>query len=335
MNDFDFGVLTPYIEDDYITDINYNGDHLWIDHLQKGRYQIEDFNHHHECLQIGYRFANYANLTFNAMSPVVEAETDQLRISLIHASVCKKISISIRKTPTIMRLNERIIKQQNYAPSWLVKFLIQCVKIRCNMIVSGLPGAGKTELVKYLSQYIEDNQRVITIEDTYELRYEQLHPESDCVPLKVNDRFDYNQAIKACLRQRPDWMLVSEVRGKEVVNLLQSVSTGANLLSTIHAPSAFLIPRRLLHMFPGVEMSNEVLYHMICDVIDVGVHVEANVTKKGIKRYIKEVVVYEVIDDAIVCTSIYEKDIKTKAIGELPLKLQAKLSLYEKSGKSL
>src|SRR5690554_4213045 len=303
MNDFDFTVLNPYIEDDYITDINYNGEQLWVDHLKKGRYMINDFDQHHECMQIGYRFANYANLTFNAVSPVVEAETDQLRISLIHSSVCKKISISIRKTPTVMRLNDRLLKRQNYAPMWVIKFLIECVKIKSNIIVSGLPGAGKTELIKYLSQYIEANQRVITIEDTYEIRYADLHPKSDCVSLKVNERFDYPSAIKACLRQRPDWMLVSEVRGKEVVNLLQSVSTGANLLSTIHAPSASHIPRRLLHMFPGVEMSNDVLYQMIYDVIDVGVHVEASISKKGVSRYIKEVVVFEVKNNEVKLTT--------------------------------
>lgn len=334
MNDFDFTVLNPYIEDDYITDINYNGDQLWIDHLKKGRYMIKDFDNHHECMQIGYRFANYANLTFNAVSPVVEAETDQLRISLIHSSVCKKISISIRKTPATMRLTDRLLKKQNYAPLWVINMLIEFVKIRSNIIVSGLPGAGKTELIKYLSQYIDANQRVITIEDTYEIRYADLHPKSDCVSLKVNERFDYPSAIKACLRQRPDWMLVSEVRGKEVVNLLQSVSTGANLLSTIHAPSATHIPRRLLHMFPGVEMSNEILYQMIHDVIDVGIHVEASISKKGIQRYIKEVVVFEVKNNDISLTTLYKHNETNEQIKIYPDKILEKKKLYESRIKS-
>jgi pilus assembly protein CpaF len=329
MNEFDFTVLNPYIEDDYVTDINYNGNQLWIDHLKKGRYAIKDFDEHDECLQIGYRFANYANLSFNAVSPVVEAETDNLRISLVHSSVCGTISISIRKTPAIMRLNDRILKKQNYAPRWVLDMLIEFVKIRANIIVSGLPGAGKTELIKYLSQFIEANQRVITIEDTYELRYKELQHKADCVSMKVNDRFTYPQAIKACLRQRPDWMLVSEVRGNEVVNLLQSVSTGANLLSTIHASSATNIPRRLLHMFPGVEMSNEILYQMIFDVIDVGVHVQANITKKGIKRYIKEVIAYEVIDDVSIATTLYKHDEESAPIEKLPNKLSEKKKLFE------
>jgi pilus assembly protein CpaF len=333
MNEFDFSILQPYIDDEYITDINYNGKHLWLDHLKKGRYSIQDFNYHHECMQLGYRFANYANLTFNAVSPIVEAETGDLRISLVHGSVCDEISISIRKTPAIMRLTQRVLKKQNYAPVWLLQMLAEFVKIKSNIIVSGLPGAGKTELVKYLSQFIEPHQRVITIEDTYELRYRELHPKSDCIALKVNDRFSYHDAIKACLRQRPDWMLVSEVRGNEVVNLLQSVSTGATLLSTIHAPSAHHIPRRLLHMFPGVEMSNDILHQMIFDIIDVGVHVEASISKKGVKRYIKEVVAYEVVDNMPVKHVLYQYDETDPSSVEWSTKLNEKKKLYESTVK--
>lgn len=228
-----------------------------------------------------------------------------------------------------MRLNDRMLKKQEFAPSWLLKMLAQFVAIKSNIIISGLPGAGKTELVKYLSQFIDASQRVITIEDTYELRYRELHPKSDCVSMKVNDRFTYDQAIKACLRQRPDWMLVSEVRGAEVVNLLQSVSTGATLLSTIHAPSAKHIPRRLLHMFPGMEMSNDTLHHMICDIIDVGVHVEASISKKGVNRYIKEVIAYEIKDDKPHSTVLYRKHEIEEQLTEWPDKLLEKKRLFE------
>ncbi len=329
MNEFDFSVLQPFIDDEYITDINYNGRHLWIDHLRKGRYVVQNFDNHHECMQLGYRFANYANLTFNTVSPIVEAETGDLRISLVHSSVCDDISISIRKTPAIMRLNNRVLKKQNYAPIWLLELLAQFVKIKSNMIVSGLPGAGKTELVKYLSQFIQPHQRVITIEDTYEIRYRDLHPKSDCIALKVNNRFSYHDAIKACLRQRPDWMLVSEVRGNEVVNLFQSVSTGATLLSTIHAPSAHHIPRRLLHMFPGVEMSNDTLYQMIFDIIDVGIHVEASISKKGVHRYIKEVVAFEIVDNKPVEHLLYKFNETDEASIKWSNKLNEKKKLYE------
>lgn len=331
MSDFDFTVFNPFIADPLITDINYNGQHLWVDHLKKGRYCVEAFDYHQECMQVGYRFSNYANLPFNSISPVVESETNDLRISLIHPSISGQLSISIRKTPAIMRLKVDELKKQGYAPDWLLKLLAQLVAAKSNILISGLPGAGKTELVKYLSQFIESNQRIITIEDTYELRIKDLHPNVDCVAMKVNDRFDYNQAIKASLRQRPDWILVSEVRGAEVVNLLQSVSTGATLLSTIHSPSAPYIPRRLLHMMPGLEISNETIYHMICDVIDIGIHVEAMVSKKGVKRYIKEVCAYSIENNKPKITTLYKANEQESEDYVLPIKIMEKQKHYFRS----
>jgi pilus assembly protein CpaF len=329
MNEFEFGFLSSLIEDPLITDINYNGRQLWVDHLQKGRYVIEQLPDSSFFEQLGFKFANFVNLPFNAVHPVVEAETDQLRISIIHSSVSSQISISIRKTPAVLRLTPALLKKQRYAPSWLLALLAKWVVMKCNIIVSGLPGAGKTELLKYLMQYIDPAQRVITIEDTCEIRYRDLFPNSDSVSLKVSDRFDYCTAIKTCLRQRPDWMLVSEVRSHEIVSLLQSVSTGASLLSTIHASSAKAIPLRILHMFPGVELSNDVLLMMIYDTLDIGIHVEASITKKGIRRYIREVVCYSADEGEPRMINVYKIDESEEPFTQWPLKLMEKARLYK------
>jgi pilus assembly protein CpaF len=329
MNEFDFGFLTEFIEDPLITDINYNGRHLWIDHLQKGRYAIDQIPLPSFFEQMSYKFANFVNMPFNAVHPVVEAETDHLRISIIHTSVSSQLSISIRKTPAVMRLTPAILKKQKYAPSWLLALLAKWVVMKCNMIISGLPGAGKTELLKYLMQYIDPTQRVITIEDTCEIRYSDLFPQSDSVSLKVSERFDYTSAIKSCLRQRPDWMLVSEVRSHEIVSLLQSVSTGASLLSTIHASSAQGIPQRILHMFPGVELSNDVLLTMIYETLDVGIHVEASITKQGIRRYIREVVCYSVDEGVMNTTLVYKADHTEEPFTQWPMKLMEKARIYK------
>lgn len=329
MNEFDFGFLNNLIEDPLITDINYNGRHLWVDHLQKGRFTIDHLPDPVFFEQMSFKFANFVNLPFNAVHPVVEAETAQLRISIIHASVSSHISISIRKTPAVLRLTPALLKKQRYAPSWLLALLAKWVVMKCNIIVSGLPGAGKTELLKYLMQYIDPSQRVITIEDTCEIRYKDLFPNSDSVSLKVSERFDYTTAIKTCLRQRPDWMLVSEVRSHEIVSLLQSVSTGASLLSTIHATSAKAIPQRILHMFPGVELSNDVLLMMIYDTLDVGIHVEASITKQGIRRYIREVVCYSADEGVPSMISVYKIDEAEEPFTQWPLKLMEKARLYK------
>jgi len=295
-DDFDFGLLTPWIKDDQITDINYNGKQVWVDHLEKGRYPIEPFTAHEFMTALAFKIANYVNLPFNISAPILEAETKELRISMLHQSVCRSgLSISIRKTPALLRISDAMMK--NYAPVWVGELLKEAIKSRSNILISGLPGSGKTELVKYLMKSIPAHQRVITIEDSLELRYGEIHPQKDHVMIKVSALFDYEAAIKAALRQRPDWICVSEVRGREVMQLIQSCSTGASVLSTVHAEHAHAIPQRLLHMMPDVDVTNPSLMALVHSTLDLGIHLEIQSSPKGIRRKIKEIVYFYLDDD--------------------------------------
>ncbi|MEG2908041.1 MAG: ATPase, T2SS/T4P/T4SS family [Erysipelotrichaceae bacterium] len=325
MSEFNFGPLTSYIEDDNVTDINYNGHRLWIDDLKKGRYLIEDFEEEEFMKQFCFKIANYVNLSFNVGSPLIEAETKDLRISILHDSIARSgNSISIRKTPSLLRLNDKQMVKDKYADKALLDLLIRAVKSHFNIMVCGLPGVGKTELVKYLSSYIADYERVITIEDTLELRYHDIHPDKDCVAIKVKPSFSYVDAIKASLRQRPDWILVSEVRSHEVVHLMESISTGTNIISTIHARDASSIPKRILHMFPDVEIYNDVLLHTIHEAIDLGVLVKSEISMLGVKRYIAQVVAFDSVGNESTTNILYEKGKKIDFIKALPENLASR-----------
>lgn len=294
-DDFDFGLIQPLIDDPSITDINYNGIQCWVDHLKRGRYPIEPFDGHSFMQSLAYKIANYVNLPFNATSPVLEAETRDIRISMVHQSVARGgLSISLRKTPGFCRLHDKATGIHTYAPPWVIDFLKQCVLGRTNLVVSGLPGSGKTELIKYLMESIPAGERVITIEDTLELRYGDIFPHKDHVMFKVQEHFDYERAIKTSLRQRPDWICISEVRGGEIIHLLQSVSTGTSLMSTIHAESASAIPFRMMVMMPGSQLTNQSLNTLIHDTVDFGVHLEVISSTSGISRRIREIVHFRV-----------------------------------------
>ena len=322
MSEFNFGPLTPYIEDEEITDINYNGHTLWIDHLSKGRY-LEPFDEEEFIHQICYKIANFVNCSFNVSSPLIEAETSELRISIVHDSVAKSgHSISIRKTPAVMRLNDKKMVKDGYTSQQVLDFLKQAVTMHMNIMVAGLPGVGKTELVKYLSSFIPDSERIITIEDTLELRTHDIHPEKDCVAFKINDNFTYVDAIKASLRQRPNWILLSEIRSHEVVHLLESVSTGTHLMSTIHTDDAKKIPKRMLYMFPNVEIYNEVLLNSIFEAIDLGIYIESNISSKGVKRKIKEITYFESHQQITSSHTIYHYDKNELHLELLPKELR-------------
>lgn len=306
---FDFGIFTKYIKDDFITDINYNGKAIWIDDINLGRFKVSETLNEAEVENFCYRIANFANAQFNHTYPILECETNNLRISILHKSISiSGYSISIRKTPPLIRLKTDALITSNYATKELLNTLSDLVRNRNNIIISGLPGVGKTELLKYLTKSINDNERVITIEDNLEIRYPTIHPNKDGLMIKVNKQVDYRDAIKSSLRQRVDWILLSEVRGDEVVELLQAVSTGSSLLSTIHSDSARTIPKRILHMFPGNEIVNEKLLFRIYESIDYGIHIKSSISDKGIHRYISEVVQYCTNNDQVEMKIIYERD---------------------------
>lgn len=331
MNEFSFGPLEPFIQDEHITDINFNGHTLWIDHLKKGRYSIEDFEETEFMKQFCFKLANYVNHPFNVTSPLLEAETDDLRISIIHESIAHGgNSISIRKTPALMRITETSAVKSQYIPAPLLHFLQDAVTHHFNILVCGLPGVGKTELIKLLSASIPEHERVITIEDTLELRYHDLHPQRDCVAMKVNEHFTYADAIKASLRQRPNWILVSEVRSREVVYLLESMSTGTHILSTLHCRSASRIPYRIQQMYPGQEIDNLQLEQVIYDAVDLGVCIRSTIDTDGVKRYIHSVTAYFVDHGNPIQVSLYEHGKELDFMKLLPDEMKERLNNPQK-----
>lgn len=298
LSDETFGPLLEYINDDSITDVNWNGEELWVDDLNKGRYMVDLKLDTKFVQNFSVKIANLMNVNFNKYLPLLEAETDNLRISIIHEDVAKTgRSVSIRKTPAKRRMNRASMVQNGYCLEKLDNFMHNAVLAHCNIVVSGLPGVGKTEYVKTLTSYIPANERAITIEDNLELRYREINPGKDCVALKVDDEFTYTDAIKACLRQKPTWILLSEARSVEVKYLLESMSTGTHCLTTIHAEDVRKIPNRIKNMMPPGE-SDKKVENDIFSFIDVGVLIQSRILEDGrIHRFISQVALYSVNDN--------------------------------------
>lgn len=286
LSDEDFGVILPYVKEDLITDINYNGEELWVDHLEKGRYKIENSGITNEWIaQFTQKLSNKMNIQCNRSRPFIEAETDTLRVSIIHEAVTNTgYSVSIRKTPPIRRLSYEKMIGEKYCDEAIETFLANAVKCGFNIVVCGLPGTGKTEFVKYLTKYIPPYQKTITIEDNLEIRYRSINPEKDCVEIKVRDDFDYDQAIKLSMRQLPTWILIAETRGKEVTELLKALSTGTHCLTTLHTDTVRKVPERIKNMSKDVNTNDIYMF------IDMAVLIKSEVREgQKIRRYIAEV----------------------------------------------
>lgn len=131
-----FGQLLKYINDDDITDINWSRN-LWVNHLKKGRYKIENFVLDDAFIQQFYtRISNLMNVQFNKNNPLLEAETENLRISILHDSVTNTgISISIRKTPAVRRINRGRIIEENYCTEKIDIFMENVIRSHCTVVV--------------------------------------------------------------------------------------------------------------------------------------------------------------------------------------------------------
>lgn len=294
LNRSDYGLLYPYIVDEKVTDINWNGRQLWIDDLIKGRFMAPEVLSEEFVNRFSSLLSSVVSVPFNKMSPVLEAETEELRISIVHPSVAHSGStISLRKIPAVRRLEQDSMVLSGYCSQQIESFLKNCVKAHCNIAICGMPGAGKTELLKYLTKYIPSTERVITIEDTLEIHYQKINPGKDCVEMKVAERFTYTDAIKACLRQLPKWIILSEARSTEVRYLLESLSTGTYGMTTLHTDDVRNIPDRIKNMAEG-SLDSDRIVNDTYRFINIGVLVKSAAGEEGeIKRRIDQIGIFD------------------------------------------
>ncbi|SFB02650.1 pilus assembly protein CpaF [Acetitomaculum ruminis DSM 5522] len=278
-----FGVLYPFIEDELITDIDFNGESLWVTDLEKGRYKVENISITKEFVErFTHIVANMVNKAFNKANNLLEAEVSNLRISIIHESVAVSgRSICIRKLSPRIRNSYKSLLENDFCQKDTLNLLINCVRARMNLIFTGEPGAGKTECARFFSRYISDKERVITIEDSPEFHYKQINKGKDCVELMVDEKdFTYEKAIKTSLRQNPSWIMLSEARSTEVKYLLESFSTGVCGFTTIHTDDVRKIPDRISNMMP-TQTDKDRLENDIYEFVNVGVLIRRKTNYDG------------------------------------------------------
>ncbi|MDD6667459.1 MAG: ATPase, T2SS/T4P/T4SS family [Lachnospiraceae bacterium] len=265
-----FGLLYPYIQDQEITDIDYNGKAVWLTDCTNIR-RMSDVRLDTDFVdQFTKRISNAVSKPFHKMSPVLEAETETLRITIVHESVCGSRCFCIRKSLPLVRLTEESAVSTGYVTRRMLNFLRNCVRARMNLVFAGNPGVGKTECAKFFSRYIPAKDRVITIEDNPEWHYGKVNPDKDCIEMKINPSMDYTRAIKTCLRLNPTWMFLSEARSLEVRYLLEGLSTGVRGMTTLHTDDVRNIPDRIVNM-AGAGSESERIRNDTYSFLDVGI----------------------------------------------------------------
>lgn len=285
-----FGPFWDYIQNDEITDVDFNGTDLWITDSQNRRTKIENHGITTDFIEaFSQRVSNQVSKEFNRNENLLEAETKTLRISILHESAAVSgRSVCLRKSLPKVRMTAKSIVESSYMPRPILNLLTNCIMSKMNMVVGGEPGAGKTESAKFFTQFIPDDQRVITIEDSPEWHYHTINPTHDCVEMRINPQFSYAKAIKTCLRQNPKWIMLSEARSVEAKYLIEAWSTGVNGVTTIHTDDIRKIASRLLNMM-GTREDADRLENDIYDFVNVVFLVRRKAMPDGTaRRYIDQ-----------------------------------------------
>ena len=289
-----FKDLYPLIMDNNVTDIKWNGRDLWIDDITKGRYK-SDIKLTNKFLEIlTTRIANHSNTHFNFSEPSLQAETDELRFHAIHPfrTGDGTYVLAIRKTPAVARLNRKTILSQRYADELTIELLGALVRCHSSGIIIGDVGSGKTEFEKFIASFIPENESVLTVEDTLEMKLPVIYPNKDISSVKIDNNYTAVTAIRDALRLLTKWLLIAEARGREINTIIEGASTGCVAWTTIHTENVWEIPDRILQM-AGPDADKEGLEDNVFMFFNVGIKIRRSVTHQGIHRNIDQICFFD------------------------------------------
>ena len=238
---FGLGPLEPLLRDAKISDILVNGkDHVFIEKgglLQKVDTSFRDDRH---LMQIIDRIVSRVGRRVDESSPMVDARLpDGSRVNaIIPPLALDGPSLSIRRFGTGPLAANQLVQLKSISPE-MMEVLSSAVRARISILISGGTGAGKTTFLNILSQYIPNNERLVTIEDAAELRLAQdniVRLETRPPNIEGQGAIRQRQLLINSLRMRPDRIIIGEVRGEEAFDMLQAMNTGhEGSMTTIHA----------------------------------------------------------------------------------------------------
>lgn len=286
-NIFGYGILDPLISNENITEIMVNGtDKIFIEksgtieRAKNNRGEYLKFNNRDELLHIIEKIVAPINRKVDESNPIVDARLPNgFRVNIVLNPISLEGHlITIRKFPENPYTMDELVKF-GMLPSYVADFIKTLVKARYNIIVSGGTGTGKTTFLNALSNYIGGNERIITIEDSAELKIANVNNlirmETRQANIEGKGEITVRDLVRTALRMRPDRIVVGEVRGGEALDMLQAMNTGHDgSLSTGHANSSFDMLSRLetMVLMSGIELPLNSIRKQIASAVEIIIH---------------------------------------------------------------
>jgi len=277
------GPITELLDDPSITEIMINGlNDVYIEidgHVIKDE-SVSFINNDHVVRTV-QRMIQPIGRTVDMAHPMIDARLeDGSRLNAVLPPLSLKGPVvTIRKFKKDLENIDDFLRS-GAMTTQMARFLEACVKAKCNIIVVGGTGTGKTTLLNVLSGFIEDSERIITIEDAAELRLRQKHVvglETRKTNYEGEGEVTIRDLVINSLRMRPDRIIVGEVRGKEAFDMLQAMNTGhSGSMTTMHANGPMDALNRLetMILMAGMEIPIKAIREYIENAIDIVINIE-------------------------------------------------------------
>ncbi|WP_068083320.1 CpaF family protein [Polycladidibacter stylochi] len=310
-----YGPLEPLLARDDIADIMVNGaDTIYIETGGMVEQTPIQFRDNKQLMNICQRIVSQVGRRVDEASPICDARLpDGSRVNVIAPPLALDgPSLTIRKFKKDKLTLEQLTSFGSISPEG-AQILEIIGRVRCNAIISGGTGSGKTTLLNCLTRYIDSTERIITCEDSAELQLQQPHVvrlETRPPNLEGEGEVTMRDLVKNCLRMRPERIIVGEVRGPEVFDLLQAMNTGHDgSMGTIHSNSPRECLKRMEAMIAmgGFSLPARTVREIIVGSVDI--IIQAARLRDGSRRitHITEVVGME--GDVVTTQDLFVYDI--------------------------
>ncbi|HAB66460.1 MAG TPA: type II secretion system protein E [Firmicutes bacterium] len=315
-----YGPITELLKDDNITEIMVNSPkdiYIEIDGILRKDESVSFINDEHIIRTIE-RLIEPEGKSIDINNPMVDARlSNGSRINAIIPPLSKNPIITIRKFRKNIVTMDDLIGNGSLTP-YMARFLVAAIESRLNILVSGSSSGGKTSLLNILSNFIPENDRIITIEDVRELNLKQqniVSLETKMPNYEGKGEITVRDLVRNSLRMRPDRIIIGEVRGSEAFDLLQAMNTGHDgSITTIHANSSEDALNRLetMVLMDGIDLPIRAVREYINNALDIVVHITR--MNDGRRKITEISEITGVKDDKIILEKIFE--FKNEGIGD-------------------
>lgn len=283
MNDlFGFGPIEEILKDPLVTEIMINGPKkIYVERAGKKELSPITFEDDKQLMYLIHRLLGPTRRHVDESYPYTEIVLrDGSRMNIIIPPLALNGPvITIRKFLRDINSIEDLLKLE-VMDRRMADFLTACMKAKINVIFSGPTGAGKTTNLNVFSGYINDDERIITIEDTAELRLIQdnvVRLEAKPSNIEGKGAISIRELFRNSLRMRPDRIIIGEIRGVEALDMIQAICSGhRGSLAIIHAnsPQDVIYRIEMMILTSGIQMSLEAIHRQIAAAINLIVHQE-------------------------------------------------------------